>query len=384
MKKLVKGRVAVELFCGAGGLGLGLHQAGFSTLLANDSDENCCASYKLNFPHTKVICGDIHDIDFCEVAKGLGVDAIDLLAGGPPCQGFSTVGSKNEQDPRNSLFYEYLRVVSQLRPNYLLFENVSGFKRLYEGRAFATLVSELQELGYEYVYAVLNASDFGLPQHRLRTIVIAWKSGLSPVAMPAPTHGSEAGLFGMLPKLCVIDAISDLPPLSAGDSCQEYMTPPQNTYQIEMRGCETILTEHSSANYGEKMLEILSLIPPGGSVDDLPERLRPKNYFKNTYARLRPNEPSPTITRNFGTPSSSRCIHPFQNRALSTREGARLQSFPDYYKFVGGKGSKNLQIGNAVPPILGRVVGESIMASLSSDICTPPNHLQGKNDLVVS
>ncbi len=128
-------------------------------------------------------------------------------------------------------------------------------------------------------------------------------------------------------------------------------------------GC-TVLTEHNSSKYGHKMQEILSLIPAGGTVNDLPKRLRPKSYFSNTYARLCPNEPSPTITRNFGTPSSSRCVHPYQNRALSTREGARLQGFPDDYIFCGSKTSKNLQIGNAVPPILGKVIAKEIMKSI--------------------
>ena len=127
-----------------------------------------------------------------------------------------------------------------------------------------------------------------------------------------------------------------------------------------------MLTEHNSSNYGKKMLEIMSLIPPSGTVQDLPERLRPKSYFLNTYARLHPDKPSPTITRNFGTPSSSRCIHPYQDRALSTREGARLQGFPDSYVFCGSKTSKNLQIGNAVPPIFGEVVAKMVAESILS------------------
>ena len=131
-----------------------------------------------------------------------------------------------------------------------------------------------------------------------------------------------------------------------------------------MRGGSNILTEHNASNYGSKMKKILSLIPKNGSVKDLPMNLRPKNYFNNVYARIDPLKPSPTITRNFGTPSSSRCIHPFQNRALSTREGARIQSFPDDFIFFGSKTSKNLQIGNAVPPILGEVIGKQVRKSI--------------------
>jgi DNA (cytosine-5)-methyltransferase 1 len=152
--------------------------------------------------------------------------------------------------------------------------------------------------------------------------------------------------------------------LGANDAAYAYTSSAQNAYQQALRGDCEVLTEHNSANYGEKMRQILALIPPGGTVDDLPAVLRPKAYFSNTYARLWADRPTPTITRNFGTPSSSRCVHPTQNRALSTREGARLQGFPDSYQFMGSKISKNLQIGNAVPPIFGFVLAQEIVRAL--------------------
>ena len=164
-----------------------------------------------------------------------------------------------------------------------------------------------------------------------------------------------------------MEAISDLPHIGAGESSDIYATEPQNEYQRRMRGNQTVLHEHNASNYGEKMQEILRTIPEGGSIKDLPMRLRPRSGYCNTYARLLPDEPSPTITRNFGTPSSSRCVHPFQPRALSTREGARLQGFPDNYIFVGGKQSKNLQIGNAVPPILGEAIATVVRKALQQE-----------------
>jgi len=213
---------------------------------------------------------------------------------------------------------------------------------------------------------LLNASDFGLPQIRKRTIVIGYKHGLPAVHLPTATHETAPSLFGRPSKLTLMDAISDLPPLTANTASSRYESSPHNDYQRKLRAeCQT-LSEHNSANYGEKMREILSLIPHGGTVANLPQHLRPKSYFSNTYARLIPDQPSPTITRNFGTPSSSRCIHPYQNRALSTREGARLQGFPDNYRFAGSKTSKNLQIGNAVPPIFGEIIAKQIMQSIRS------------------
>lgn len=352
----------VELFAGAGGLGIGLERAGFRIVLANEIEEDFARTFAVNHPDTKVITGDIHGIDFRQEAQGFP-SPVTLVSGGPPCQGFSTVGSKNRQDPRNSLFHEYLRAVSELEPSYVLFENVSGFKRMYDGIAFRTLVAELKDLGYDTASGILEASSYGLPQRRLRTILIGWRSHLAPVELPTPTHGDGNGLFATLSRLNLMDAISDLPELEANDVAREYKSNPRNPYQAALRGECTELTEHTSANHGERMREILRLIPPGGSVDDLPERLRPRGYFSNTYARLLPDQPSPTITRNFGTPSSSRCVHPFQNRALSTREGARLQGFPDSYHFHGSRSSKNLQIGNAVPPIFGEIIARQILKS---------------------
>lgn len=358
MKKL-----AIELFSGAGGLGLGLTQSGFEIILSNEIEKDFADTFKKNHANVNVLTNDIRDIDFKKEISKLGVPSIELVSGGPPCQGFSTIGPKNIRDSRNSLFYEYLRVIKEIKPNYLIFENVSGFYRLYNGIAYKTLLSELCSLGYDTCSDILDASDFGLPQIRKRTIVIGWKRGLIPVSMPIPTHQIKNDLFNLPEKITLMEAISDLPELRSNDSINEYKCRPLTNYQKEMRSNTKILTEHNSSNYGDKMKKILRLIPDGGSINDIPFALRPKKFFNNTYARLLANHPSPTITRNFGTPSSSRCVHPFQNRALSTREGARLQGFPDSYKFIGSKTSKNLQIGNSVPPLLGKILGIKIMES---------------------
>ncbi len=356
--------IAIELFSGAGGLSIGLEKAGFQISLANEIEPDFAKSFKLNHPNTKLICDDIRNINFQNELHTLGITKVDLVSGGPPCQGFSTVGSKNKQDPRNSLFYEYLRSVNEIKPNYVIFENVAGFKTMYDGTAYKTLINELDNLGYNTISSVLESSDFGLPQIRKRTIIVGCKKYLKKVKLPEPTHFNGNNLFNLPQKITLMDAISDLPKLSANDKKDAYETIPKNEYQLQLKGDTEKLTEHNSSNYGEKMREILSLIPEGGTVNDLPERLRPKGYFSNTYARLLPNHPTPTITRNFGTPSSSRCIHPFQDRALSTREGARLQGFPDDYIFYGSKCSKNLQIGNAVPPVFGEIIAKEIIKSM--------------------
>lgn len=352
---------AVELFAGAGGLSLGLERAGFSVVLANEAVPQFAETLKENHPLTKVVQGDVHRVDFATELEMMGVSSVDVLSGGPPCQGFSTIGSKNREDSRNSLFREWLRAVEEVRPKYTIFENVSGFKKMYGGFAYETLVKELSALGYESKCRILNAADYGTPQFRERTIVLGWKRGIPEPCFPEPTYGSKDGLK---PFVTLMDAIGDLPELSSGQSVCHYGMPPQNDYQRKMRGDSEELLYHDASNYGERMNRILASIPPGGSINDLPEDLRPKAAFGNTYARLLPDRPSPTITRNFGTPSSSRCVHPFQNRALSTREGARLQGFPDNYRFFGGKQLKNLQIGNAVPPLLAEAVAVEIAKAL--------------------
>jgi DNA (cytosine-5)-methyltransferase 1 len=357
--RLMNDLYAVELFSGAGGLSLGLNKAGFKVVLANEIERDFAKTYVNNHTKTKMLNDDIRKINFKKELQKLNIKKISLVSGGPPCQGFSTLGSKNEKDNRNNLFYEFLRVVAELNPNYVIFENVAGFKTMYQGKVYKELLSKLDKLGFNSTTTILDVSDFGLPQKRLRTIILAWKKELNKVFLPTATH-----LFG---KISLIEAISDLPPIKTNGSSQEYHQV-ANNYQKKLRGNCQMLTEHNAANYGAKMQEILSLVPQGGSINDLPKRLRPKSYFSNTYARLLPGEVAPTITRNFGTPSSSRCIHPFQNRALSTREGARLQGFPDNYAFYGSKTSKNLQIGNAVPPVLGEVIGRQIITSMQYSV----------------
>lgn len=355
----------LDLFAGAGGLGLGLTWAGFRVQAANEYEPVFAATYALNHPETAVVAGNVLDpnirADLLAAARG-----VDVVAGGPPCQGFSTVGKKDEDDPRNKLFYAFLEIVGSLKPRAVLFENVSGFHRMYGGRAFQALNKGLEDLGYASPhFAILNAMDFGVPQSRQRTFVVAFRAE-APFRFPEPTHGEHGTLFQGKPPLTLADALSDLPAVRSGESSDRYLSPPQNDYQALMRkGAGQTLTEHDGPWHGERLLAVLAHVPPGGTILDVPEQLRPRSYFANTYARLREDRPATTVTRNFGTPSSSRCIHPQVDRGLTTREGARLQSFPDAYRFTGTRIRKNLQIGNAVPPLLARALGREIFRALA-------------------
>lgn len=355
---------ALDLFAGAGGLGLGLEWAGFEVKAANEFEDVFAATYADNHPRADVFPGDVLDrkVRSRLLAAARGVD---LVAGGPPCQGFSTVGKKNEADPRNRLFYAFLGIVRDLRPRAVLFENVSGFRRMYASRAFAALVQGLKELGYASPhFAILDAVNHGVPQFRQRTFVAAFREN-RPFRFPAPTHAPAQDPLCKKPFLTLADALSDLPPVASGEASARYSRAPANPYQAFLRkGAGRVLTEQEGPWHGPKLLDVVSRVPPGGSILDVPPELRPKSFFANTYSRLWWDRPSPTITRNFGTPSSSRCIHPHADRGLTTREGARLQSFPDRYRFSGSRIQKNLQIGNAVPPLLAKALGQSILAGL--------------------
>lgn len=351
--------VAVELFAGAGGLSLGLENAGFNVVLAVEFVAEYAATLKKNHPNTKVLVTDVHDVDFGKEVSDLGYSSIDLLSGGPPCQGFSTVGRKNEKDPRNSLFYEYLRAISELRPKYAIFENVQGFRGMYGGKTYDTLLREMDELGYNTVSDVLYAPDYGIPQTRKRFIMVASRKDLPKAELPEKT-GCPWGF---------IDAVSDLPPLGMGDENKDYLCPPLNEYQMKLRGDCTTLTNHRTNNYTPKMRKLMSVVKPGQRIKDLPKELWPPRsadpnriVFPNTYGRLEADKPCSTITRNFKCISAGTFIHPVQDRLITFREAARVQSFPDSYEFVGK--TANIQLGNAVPPVLGEAIGKSVMKAL--------------------
>ena len=370
---------AIDLFSGAGGLSAGLESAGFKIAYASDINADMCKTYQYNHPNTVVDQRDISELTWKNIKEStkLKKSDIKLISGGPPCQGFSTVGKKDESDPRNKLFVQYVRIIREVNSDFVIFENVSGFKKLYQGRAFEAVCKEFRDLGYTINNKILNAINYGVPQHRERTFIIAHSKKLK-FSWPKKTHGTENknDLFNenLKKPLTLEDALGDLPLVESGKKNEHYSSSPKNSYQKKRRKNCNHLTEHVGPRHGESLLYRIKLIPKGGSVLDLPEQLRPKSYFNNTYARLLWDKPATTITRNFSTPSSSRCIHPFLNRGLTTREGARLQSFDDDYVFFGkSKSSKNLQIGNAVPPLLAHNLGREIMSGIKRKEVTNDN-----------
>lgn len=359
----------IDLFCGVGGLSYGFaHDDNFEIVAANEILPNMAKAYSLNHPTAKVYVENIKDFGVEKIETDLNIKAseIDIIVGGPPCQAYSTVGKRLIDDPRGKLFQEYYRVLKEFNPKLFLFENVKGLLSMQGGELLETIISLFESLGYKVQYKLLNAADFGAPQIRERVIIIGSKLK-NDFQYPSQTHYSTEevpDLFraGLKPHLTLEETISDLPFIKSGEESFKYASEPQNEFQKMMRvNAPEKLTDHNSPNNNAKLVKIMELLPDGGTPEDLPKELRPTSGFKNTYCRLWWNRPSTTITRNLSTPSSSRCIHPKAPRPLTTREGARIQCFPDSYQFYGSRSDKNLQVGNAVPTLLSNALAGAIL-----------------------
>ena len=347
----MKGPTYIDLFCGAGGLSTGLARAGWHCRLATDWWPDALRTHVHNAPSATVWDGDIHSLrgsKLNELAKG----SPDWVVGGPPCQGFSTVGKRSREDERNGLFREFFRVVKTLKPRGFLIENVLGLKDMRFGESVVEL---FESIGYTVAMHVVTAAEHGVPQLRRRVIFVGDIDGrwfLGPKAQRTPEQ-----------YVTVRDAIGDLPQLRPGETSTNYSQPPKTAYQREMRRGSKTIQGHAASAHPPSLVEAISFIPDGGNRFSIPDRYQPKSGFHNSYSRLSSNEPAVAVTQNMGKPSGTRCIHPTQHRGLTTREGARLQSFPDTYHFLGGVTSQRLQVANAVPPLLAEAIGRALLDS---------------------
>lgn len=351
----------IDLFAGVGGLSYGFSKLPeFNIVAANEIEKDISVAYTLNHPNVKMINCDINDLDEAKLDEVLEGQKVDIVVGGPPCQSYSTVG-KRQMDARANLFMQYKRVLQIIQPRAFVFENVVGILSMDHGHLFERVQAEFEEIGYTLKYRVLNAVDYGVPQQRERVILVGFK-GNNPFEYPEPTHGE-----GKKPYVTLKDAIGDLPVLKSGQHSEVYDRPADNEFLKFVRSSDCALTEHAAPKNGAHLIKIMEALQDGQSKDDLPEEIRPKSGYGNTYAKLWWEKPSTTITRNFACPSSSRCIHPRDSRAMSIREGARLQSFPDDYQFYGSDGMKRLEIGNAVPPLLSVAIASQMLKAISKE-----------------
>ena len=349
----------IDLFAGVGGLSYGFSKLPqFNIIAANEIEKDISIAYKLNHPDVNMLNCDINSLTEDVLEEALNGKKVDIVVGGPPCQSYSTLG-KRQMDDRANLFMQYKRVLKILQPKAFVFENVVGILSMDKGNLFKQVQAEFEELGYNLQYRVLDAVNFGVPQHRERVILVGFK-GENKFVYPDPTHGD-----GLKPYVTLKDAIGDLPVLRSGEKKTNYASAATNEFlKFVRKNCTDIVEEHCAPKNGEHLVRIMEALKDGQSKEDLPEDIRPKSGYGNTYAKLWWEKPSTTITRNFACPSSSRCIHPRDSRAMSIREGARLQSFPDDYKFYGADGMKRLEIGNAVPPLLSMTIAKQMLIAL--------------------
>lgn len=366
--------LAIDLFAGAGGLSTGLENAGFSVLVANEIHPDPCKTYRANHTKTTVINKNIRDVDASDLHNAAedradrGIGTIDLVSGGPPCQGFSTAGDKQRDDPRNNLYKEFVRIVDALQPRAFIMENVTGLTSMYDGNALDEVTDLLDTLGYNYQHRILNAVNYGVPQKRKRVIFIGYRDGTMPTypdSLCAPK--SQLDGFSKPSPITISEAISDLRFLGPGEMATEYELDPETAYQAHMRDGADQLHNHVATNHGEAVIERFAAFDQGKGIESVPEELRTK---KSGTKKWHPDGQSRAITT---LPNDF--VHYEQPRIPTVRETARIQTFPDTHVFKGQRTAGNQgrteeycsqtqQVGNAVPPWLGEAVGRQVLAEL--------------------
>lgn len=359
--------VALDLFCGVGGMSLGFEQAGLNVVAGVDFDSVNIESYKINFPKNKAVLGDISKLSGIDIRKmaGLGPKKIDVLFGGPPCGGFSLIGKRIDSDPRNKLLFDFARLISELQPNYVVFENVKGLVVGKTKKKFEKFVGIVKASGYEVVepIRVLNAKDFGVPQDRQRVILLAYKKGCRPLRYPSP----------MPKRITVGEAIGDLPKIEGLDYLFDTniykgdLKPTSSDYAMRLRGqkkdrtnksykrrfIRTELTGFKRTKHSKETIRRFSGTKPG-TAESISRLFRlPMDGLSRT---LRAG-----ADENHGSYTAPRPIHPKYPRCVTIREGARLHSFPDWFQFDETIWHGFRQIGNSVPPNLAKAIGLSLL-----------------------
>ena len=382
-------RTAIDLFSGAGGITLGIRNAGFDVRLCSDNNSACAATHQRNFSNVPFEQCDIEALTgarVCEIAR-VAPRELDLLVGGPPCQGFSIIGRRQLEDPRNSLFHDFMRLAVDLQPKVIVIENVCGLATLSGGVVMKTIADAFAQAGYVAQCAELLAAQYGVPQMRWRMFFIAWRLDLGcSGGFPQPTHGTT-GIGSLVPNrtiqerhtkgfVTIREAIGDLPPLRAGECVTNYTGCPEGLFQLACReGAPTVLSNHYAARLSNQNMERLKRLRPGEDWRSLPVELLPPGMQRalrkdhtRRYRRMQWGGVARSIITRFRDPKSGEYIHPSQNRTISIREAARIQSFPDWFLFEGSYSDQYDQVGNAVPPILARAVGAELKAMLDSPI----------------
>ena len=383
---------SIDLFCGAGGITQGFSQAGYHCLYANDLMPEAIETFRHNHPGARAECRPIEEIDAAALRNSLGLKKgdLDVLVGGPPCQGFSiNAPGRFLSDPRNGLFKHYARFVDEFSPKSFVFENVPGLLSMGDGVIFKQILQVFNDLGYQLSVKFLFGPHYGIPQERWRLILLGSRFGQ--IEHPAPSHfakgranfrGGASLTFGLdagdakrlLPAVTVGDAIRDLPRLNMGEGAEEvgYTGEPASRYALRLRNPEGVTFNHVAPKLSRQNIERMQHVPPGGSWRDIPHHLLPrgmqqarKSDHTKRYGRLSFDGMSGTVLTKCD-PHWGTVFLPDQDRTLSVREAARLQSFPDQYRFLGSRVSQYVQVGNAVPVLMAKAIAHATRAHLEA------------------
>lgn len=340
----------IDLFSGCGGLSLGFEMAGFTGILAIDNWKDALTTYAYNRKGARTLCGDLATLDPYKIKAEYDISDVDVIIGGPPCQGFSVAGKRIIEDERNKLYKAFVGFVDCFRPHAFVMENVPNILSIGNGMVKESIIKDFESLGYKVSVQVITASDYGVPQNRRRAVFVGLANGKE-FQFPEPYT---------IEKVTSFDALSDLPENSLADG-SPYPTEPSGDFQCYARKDSIGIYNHDITIHNDKTKEIIALVPDGGNYKDLPIELQQTRKVHIAWTRLCSSKPSFTIDCGH-----NHHFHYKYNRVPTARESARLQSFPDRFIFLGNKGSQLRQIGNAVPPLMSKAISNQLRKYLDN------------------
>lgn len=337
----------IDLFCGCGGLSLGFEQAGFNILLGIDMWKDALQTFEHNHKNGRTLCADLANLSAIDVDNAINHENVDVIIGGPPCQGFSIAGKRIVDDDRNKLYKSFVRMVDHFQPTAFVLENVPNILSIGDGIVRDAIIKDFSDLGYNVETKVLTASDYGVPQNRRRAIFVGLKHGTFDFDIPVVSHKVTTG-----------EALSDLPEQSIVDGAA-YPQNPESDYQSLMRSNTDVVYNHEVTTHNQQTVDIISMVPDGGNYKNLPEELQGTRKVHIAWTRLNSQKPSITIDTGH-----RHHFHYKWNRVPTVRESARIQSFPDDFIFLCSRTSQYKQVGNAVPPLMAKAIAEQLKKNL--------------------
>lgn len=342
-KRIIEKPRLLDLFCGCGGMSLGFQMAGYEVVAGIDNWKDSLQTFAKNHHDSIPMELDLSALNPSEIHKKIG-KKVDIIVGGPPCQGFSIAGKRNPNDTRNQLYMGFLKFVDYFRPKIFVMENVPNIVSMSEGAILKKILEDFQRIGYVVTYKILMASDYGVPQNRRRVFIVGSQDG----------KPFDFSLSLVRKKITVKEAISDLPDESLTEG-SKYLTPPMSEYQKQMRKNSTGIFNHVLTQHNPKTIEIIAMVPDGGNYKNLPKSLWDTRKVNIAWTRFKSWEPCSTIDTGH-----NHHFHYEYHRVPTVRESARIQSFPDTFLFEGNKTSQLKQVGNAVPPLLANSIAVRI------------------------